>query len=83
MTYTKLVKSDYRNFIDNDPFTHHSKEAQYLYGEGFSDGFFQAFLALKKSGLITHKELLKVIRSVDTKKESLTYEVLEEDMELV
>ena len=83
MTYTKLVKSDYRNFIDNDPFTHHSKEAQYLYGEGFSDGFFQAFLALKKSGLITHKELLKVIRSVDTKKESLTYEVLEEDMELI
>ena len=83
MTYTKLVKSDYRNFIDNDPFTHHSKEAQYLYGEGFSDGFFQAFLALKKSGLITHKELLKVIRSVDSKKESLTYEVLEEDMELV
>jgi hypothetical protein len=79
MTYTKLVKEDYKNFIDNDPFTHHSKDAQYLYGEGFSDGFFQAFVALKKSGLVTHKELLKVIRSVDTKKESLTYDVLEED----
>ena len=45
MTYTKLVKSDYRNFIDNDPFTHHSKEAQYLYGEGFSDGFPKGFLS--------------------------------------
>lgn len=79
MTYTKLVKEDYRNFIDNDPFMHHNKDFQYVYGEGFSDGFFQAFVALKKSKLLSHKDLLKVICSVDKKKESLTYEVLEED----
>lgn len=79
MTYTSLVKEDYRNFIDNDPFMHHNKDFQFVYGEGFSDGFFQAFFALKRSGLVTKEQLLKVIRSVDGKKESIAYEILEED----
>lgn len=78
MKYTTMVNKEYKEFRNMDPFSVHDKDAKYHYSEGFSDGMFQAFVALKNSGLLSGEQVLEIIQTIDSEGVSAAYEVLSE-----
>lgn len=80
MKYDKLVKSEYKEYKDMD-YLVHTNESFKHYAEGFSDGMFQAFVALKNSNLLSPEEVLGIIQTIDKNGESAAYEILSESYE--
>jgi hypothetical protein len=77
MKYASLVKSEYKQY-KNDDYLIHSNESFQHYAEGFSDGMFQAFVALKKSNLLSPEQVLGVIQTIDKNGDSAAFEILSE-----
>lgn len=88
LTYSRLVKSDYKQWSENFPFNT-SDEA--CYSEGFSDGVWNLMIAMSESNLLTLSEIEMILEKIDPKGESLAstilsdwiYEEMEENGELV
>jgi hypothetical protein len=76
LKYTNLVKKDYRTYRETDIWVH-DKSAKNHYGEGFSDGMLRVCMELRNS--MSSEEILGIIRKLDSKGESIAYEIFSEE----
>jgi hypothetical protein len=86
-TYSRLVKSDYKQWQENFPF---NTDDEICYSEGFSDGVWNLMIAMRHSKLLSLSEIQSILEQFDPKGESLAstilsdwiYEEMEENGEI-
>lgn len=78
ITYSKLIKNDFKIWHDDFPFETNDKIS---YTEGFNDGVWNMIWAIKESGLLSPNEIFTIIDSIDPKGESLAHEMAVDWME--